>query len=153
MQERGDGGSYLRTAMEAMALAGVCPERYWPYDPRRLDDEPPAFCYAVADNYEAMVYYRLDHAGQDPAALLRSLKTHLARGLPVIGDQLCQQHCPVSHVAHEFPELCEAETEAISRALGTHVARLATIAHGDGVCTTCIPSAHHTDDHRKGTSA
>ena len=84
LQERGDGGSYLRTAMEAMALAGVCPERYWPYDPRRLDDEPPAFCYAVADNYEAMIYYRLDHAGQDPAALLRSLKTHLARGLPVM---------------------------------------------------------------------
>ncbi|HQR25678.1 MAG TPA: helix-turn-helix domain-containing protein [Nocardioides sp.] len=62
------------------------------------------------------------------------------RDLPVIGDQLCQQHCPVSHVAHEFPELCEAETEAISRVLGTHVARLATIAHGDGVCTTCIPT-------------
>jgi predicted ArsR family transcriptional regulator len=62
------------------------------------------------------------------------------RDLPVIGDQLCQQHCPVSHVAHEFPELCEAETEAIGRVLGTHVARLATIAHGDGVCTTCIPT-------------
>lgn len=61
------------------------------------------------------------------------------RDLPVVGDQLCQQHCPVAHVAHEFPELCEAETEAISRVLGTHVARLATIAHGDGVCTTCIP--------------
>jgi predicted ArsR family transcriptional regulator len=84
-----------------------------------------------------------------------------ARELPVIGDQLCQQHCPVSHVAHEFPELCEAETEAISRVLGTHVQRLATIAHGDGVCTTCIPDPHrghdtiqlHPDDHRKGTSA
>ncbi len=62
-----------------------------------------------------------------------------ARELPV-GEQLCQQHCPVSHVAHEFPQLCEAETEAISRVLGTHVQRLATIAHGDGVCTTCIPS-------------
>ena len=62
------------------------------------------------------------------------------RDLPVIGDQLCQQHCPVAHVAHEFPELCEAETEAIGRVLGTHVARLATIAHGDGVCTTCIPA-------------
>ena len=60
------------------------------------------------------------------------------RDLP-IGDQLCQQHCPVSHVAHEFPQLCEAETEAIGRVLGTHVQRLATIAHGDGVCTTCIP--------------
>ena len=42
-------------------------------------------------------------------------------------------------VAHEFPQLCEAETEAIGAVLGTHVQRLATIAHGDGVCTTCIP--------------
>ena len=56
-----------------------------------------------------------------------------------VGQQLCQQHCPVSHVAHEFPQLCEAETEFISKVLGRHVQRLATIAHGDGVCTTCIP--------------
>ncbi|HWJ68195.1 MAG TPA: metalloregulator ArsR/SmtB family transcription factor [Nocardioides sp.] len=72
------------------------------------------------------------------------------RELPVVGEQLCQQHCPVSHVAHEFPQLCEAETEAISRVLGTHVQRLATIAHGDGVCTTCIPGAAGLDklDHR-----
>jgi len=66
------------------------------------------------------------------------------RELPVVGrgagEQLCQQHCPVSHVAHEFPQLCEAETEAIGRVLGTHVQRLATIAHGDGVCTTSIPT-------------
>jgi predicted ArsR family transcriptional regulator len=55
------------------------------------------------------------------------------------GEQLCQQHCPVAHVAHEFPQLCEAETELISRVLGSHVQRLATIAHGDGVCTTFIP--------------
>jgi predicted ArsR family transcriptional regulator len=58
------------------------------------------------------------------------------------GEQLCQQHCPVSHVAHEFPELCEAETAAFSRVLDHHVQRLATIAHGDGVCTTCIPDVH-----------
>ncbi len=61
------------------------------------------------------------------------------RELPIVGEQLCQQHCPVSQVASEFPQLCEAETEAISQILGTHVQRLATIAHGDGVCTTCIP--------------
>jgi predicted ArsR family transcriptional regulator len=61
------------------------------------------------------------------------------RELPMAGEQLCQQHCPVSHVAHEFPQLCEAETEVIGRVLGRHVQRLATIAHGDGVCTTCIP--------------
>lgn len=55
------------------------------------------------------------------------------------GEQLCQHHCPVAHVAEQFPQLCEAETEAFARLLGTHVQRLATIAHGDGVCTTHIP--------------
>jgi predicted ArsR family transcriptional regulator len=56
-----------------------------------------------------------------------------------IGVQVCQHHCPVQHVAEEFPALCEAETEAIGRLVGHHVQRLATIAHGDGVCTTHIP--------------
>jgi predicted ArsR family transcriptional regulator len=56
------------------------------------------------------------------------------------GEQICQHHCPVSHVAHEFPELCDAETEMLARVLGTHVQRLATIAHGDGVCTTHVPT-------------
>lgn len=56
------------------------------------------------------------------------------------GEELCQHHCPIAHVASEFPQLCEAETEALSNLLGTHVQRLATIAHGDGVCTTYIPS-------------
>ncbi|TDO55441.1 putative ArsR family transcriptional regulator [Kribbella sp. VKM Ac-2571] len=57
------------------------------------------------------------------------------------GAQLCQHHCPVAHVAAQFPQLCEAETEVFSRLLGKHVQRLATIAHGDGVCTTHIPGA------------
>ncbi|MFD9645884.1 helix-turn-helix transcriptional regulator [Streptomyces sp. NPDC059082] len=61
-----------------------------------------------------------------------------ARNAPV-GEQLCQHHCPVAHVAEQYPQLCEAETEFFSRLLGTHVQRLATIAHGDGVCTTFIP--------------
>lgn len=56
------------------------------------------------------------------------------------GEEICQHHCPIAHVAAEFPELCEAETEAFSNLLGTHVQRLATIAHGDGVCTTYIPT-------------
>lgn len=56
------------------------------------------------------------------------------------GEELCQHHCPIAHVAAEFPQLCEAETEAFSQLLGTHVQRLATIAHGDGVCTTFIPN-------------
>ncbi len=55
------------------------------------------------------------------------------------GGQLCQHHCPVAHVAAEFPQLCEAETAVIGRLVGTHVQRLATIAHGDGICTTHLP--------------
>ncbi len=76
-----------------------------------------------------------------------------ARSAPV-GEQLCQHHCPVAHAAERYPQLCEAETEVFSQLLGTHVQRLATIAHGDGVCTTFIPKTGQTDfavektDHR-----
>ena len=53
--------------------------------------------------------------------------------------QLCQGHCPVQDVAHEFPQLCEAEARAFSRLLGVHVQRLSTLAGGGHVCTTNIP--------------
>ena len=80
------------------------------------------------------------------------LKTLPSGGADGPAEQLCQQHCPVSHVAHEFPQLCEAETEAIGKVLGRHVQRLATIAHGDGVCTTCIPHGSTTDLTHERTS-
>jgi predicted ArsR family transcriptional regulator len=94
----------------------------------------------IAEGFEKI---RRDQPQLSPAEVLAQVFTDegyaaSVRGGPV-GEQLCQQHCPVSHVAHEFPQLCEAETEAIGRVLGRHVQRLATIAHGDGVCTTCIP--------------
>jgi predicted ArsR family transcriptional regulator len=58
---------------------------------------------------------------------------------PLGGVQICQHHCPVSHVAEEFPELCETEREAFAEILGTHVQRLATIVNGDCACTTHVP--------------
>ena len=67
------------------------------------------------------------------------------------GAQICQHHCPVAHVAEEFPQMCEAEAEMFSRLLGSHVQRLATIAHGDGVCTTHLP--HSTETPRTPTTA
>lgn len=57
----------------------------------------------------------------------------------VRGDQLCQHHCPVALVAEKFPQICEVENRMFSKLLGLHVQRLATIAHGDGVCTLHIP--------------
>ncbi|HUC60186.1 MAG TPA: metalloregulator ArsR/SmtB family transcription factor [Streptosporangiaceae bacterium] len=69
------------------------------------------------------------------------------------GEQLCQHHCPVAHVAAKYPQLCEAETEAFGRLLGTPVQRLATIANGDGICTTHVtaPSlVHNRTTHEVG---
>lgn len=96
--------------------------------------------------YHAIAESRSDLSPQQALALALSEAGYAAsvRAAPV-GDQLCQQHCPVAHVAEEFPQLCEAETEVIGRVLGSHVQRLATIAHGDGVCTTSIPQTPTPD--------
>jgi len=56
-----------------------------------------------------------------------------------VGQQLCQHHCPVGHVASKYPQLCEAEMAVFTRELGTYAQRLATIANGNSVCTTFIP--------------
>ena len=63
------------------------------------------------------------------------------------GEQLCQHHCPVAHVAEQFPQLCEAETAAFASLLGVHVQRLATLAGGAHVCTTFIPTTAITRSH------
>ncbi|GAB2852516.1 transcriptional regulator [Actinocorallia aurea] len=68
------------------------------------------------------------------------------------GFQVCQHHCPVAHVAARFPQLCEAETEAFARMLDTPVQRLATIAHGDGVCTTHVSPVKAGNEESGGIS-
>ncbi|ORC10588.1 transcriptional regulator [Mycobacterium persicum] len=73
-------------------------------------------------------------------------------GGPIHGVQICQHHCPVSHVAEEFPELCEAEQQAMAEVLGTHVQRLATIVNGDCACTTHVPLTPAPSPRRDTTS-
>lgn len=86
MMMRGDTGAYLRTTMGAMVLFGVPPESYWPYtdEQNSFDREPPAFCYAFAQNFQTIKYFRHDPAGSKPEAVLHSLKTYLAKGFPFI---------------------------------------------------------------------
>jgi predicted ArsR family transcriptional regulator len=105
-----------------------------------------AFAAAQVSPLEERCRAVLESAGDDPMARAEALAEALtgegyAANATTIasGGQLCQHHCPVAHVAAEFPQLCDAETAVISRLIGTHVQRLATIAHGDGVCTTHIP--------------
>jgi len=86
MKMRGDTGAYLRTTMGAMVLFGVPPESYWPYtdDPSTFDREPTAFCYAFAQNFQTIKYFRHDPAASATDAVLHSLKTYLSRGFPFI---------------------------------------------------------------------
>jgi C1A family cysteine protease len=89
----GDTGAYLRSTMGAMALFGVPPEKYWPYTVRKhpgpvgertFDAEPPAFCYAFAQNYQAIRYYRLDPPGTPLETILQRVKAFLAAQLPLM---------------------------------------------------------------------
>jgi len=80
----GDRGAYLRTTMKALRLFGVPPEDYWPYTIQRYDDDPPAFCYAYAQNYQALRYFRLDPPEASPDGLLDKVKATLAGGLPAM---------------------------------------------------------------------
>jgi len=86
MKMTGDTGAYLRLTMGAMVLFGVPPEEYWPYTDAeaKFDREPPAFCYAFAQNYKTLLYYRHDPAGLARPAVLERLKTHLAAGHPAM---------------------------------------------------------------------
>lgn len=79
---KGDTGAWLRTTMKAMVLFGAPPEEYWPYEIAKFEDEPSAFCYAFAQNYQAIKYYRLDTTGLSTDKLLSSIKNNLAAGYP-----------------------------------------------------------------------
>ncbi|HEU4759895.1 MAG TPA: C1 family peptidase, partial [Dehalococcoidia bacterium] len=78
----GDTGAYLRATMGAMVLFGAPPEEYWPYDLARFDDEPPQFCYAFAQSFQVIKYYRLDPAGASPAGVLNNIRSFISAGYP-----------------------------------------------------------------------
>ena len=82
MHWTGDTGAFLRSTMGALVLFGVPPEEYWKYSIADFDKEPTAFCYAFAQNYQAIQYYRLDPTGTSKPTLLTRIKTNLAAGLP-----------------------------------------------------------------------
>lgn len=110
LEAEGNAGVYIRQTMGTLKLIGVPPEKYWPYpdpgtiaaprtsDPR-LDQEPPSFCYALAGNYRAISYYRLDGSAASPPpgqatttqvgggsgtlSVLTKVKAHLAASIAV----------------------------------------------------------------------
>ena len=85
----GDDGAYIRTTMAAMALFGLVPEKYWPYKEDQFNAEPTAFMYSYAQNFQALLYYRLDADGVRGQALLNKIKDYLRKGLPMMFGFTC----------------------------------------------------------------
>ncbi|NOT86105.1 MAG: cysteine protease [Methylococcaceae bacterium] len=121
----GDTGAYLGTTMAALSLFGVPPEKYWPYITTKpgsvtppkpdFDMEPPAFCYAFAQNYQSIEYFRLDPSGVTPAILLERIKTYLAGNMPsMFGFTVYKSYQTGGSTGH-FPYPCPGE-----QAVGGH---------------------------------
>jgi len=129
------GHSYSELAVQAIAqlLAVVGPDG--------IDKLAAAHFTPIQDGFSATL--ASNPAEPRPTALAAAFA---ARGYAANvsqmagGTQLCQHHCPLEEVARLYPEICTVETSLIAQLLHSHVQRLATIAHGDGICTTNIPT-------------
>lgn len=84
MKMNGDTGAYIRTTMGALALFGAPPEKYWEYETKDFDNEPPQFCYSFAQNYQALKYFRLDEQGKTETEILQGIKETLSSELPAM---------------------------------------------------------------------
>jgi len=126
LHAKGDTGAYLRSTMGALALFGVPPEEYWPYDIAKFDSEPSAFAYAFGADFKAITYYRLDDTSTKPDALLTRIKANLAAGLPsVFGFTVyssIQQAAKTGHIP--YPSKNE-------KVVGGHA--VLTVGYDDGI--------------------
>ena len=121
MKVTGDTGAWLRNVMGALTLCGVPDEKYWPYNVPDFDDEPPAFVYAVADNYEALKYFCHDilGAGVPPATVLSTVKKYLAAGVPSMFGFWGFPSFSSSNVKGGIPYPCSGESAQWGHAIVT----------------------------------
>jgi predicted ArsR family transcriptional regulator len=97
--------------------------------------------FAAARSTELVTRYGGRVTGDSPAERAEALAAALTEdgyAATAVDGGVCQHHCPVQHVAEQFPQLCDAETDAFARLLGRPVLRLTTIAHGESCCTASI---------------
>jgi Cysteine protease len=126
-----ENGIYIRQAMGALKLIGAPPEKFFPYPDvtdaaaaAKFDEEPSAFCYALASDYRAVTYYRLDVRGADgnplanAADLLLMIKRHLAANIPVtVGIPLYADLIKSSMTTGEIPYPPDADQKIGSHAV------------------------------------
>lgn len=119
----GDTGAWLRNTMGALKFCGVPPERYWPYTDQNpdFDEDPPAFVYAVADNYEATKYFCHDPFGKNISkdAVLFSIKRYLAYGIPAMFGFFGFPSFSSSDTQGSIPYPCPQERAVWGHAIAT----------------------------------
>ncbi len=115
LHSTGDTGAFLRTTMGALRLFGVPPEEYWPYVIEDFEKEPPAFCYAFAQQYQAIKYARLDSPDITKAELLDRIKTNIAAGLPSMFGFTVYSSISQADISGKIPFPCARE-----RIMGGH---------------------------------
>jgi C1A family cysteine protease len=116
----GDTGAWLRDTMGALRLCGIPPEKYWPYTDRTqpgpggektFDEEPTAFIYSVADNYEALNYFCHDPLGSNipKPDVLNSVKKYIAAGIPAMFGFFGFPSANAGNIPGAFPYPCPSE--------------------------------------------
>ena len=106
---KGDTGAFLRSAMGAITIFGVPPEEYWPYEIEKFEEEPPAFCYSFAKNFQAISYVRLDPSGTPKDVLLKSIKNNIAKGFTCMFGFTVYNSIQQAGTTGKIPYPCDGE--------------------------------------------
>jgi len=85
----GDNGAEIRNAMGALVLFGSPPEKFWPYKEELVNSVPDPVCFALAQSYQAVKYYRLDTPKKTRQDVLNDIKLHLSNSIPVMFGFTC----------------------------------------------------------------
>lgn len=73
-----NGPVSLRDGYKTVARDGVCPERMWPYDPRKFRKRPPERCRQAAKEHRTVRYARLEQTLRSMRACLTEKKPFVA---------------------------------------------------------------------------
>ncbi len=76
-----DVGCFPRDAMYALSEDGIPPESVWPFDPAKINDEPPWDVDAAASAHRITEFYRIDSDGD---ARVHDIMNAIAQGYPVV---------------------------------------------------------------------
>jgi len=78
-----DGGSTLRTCIQALNIFGVCDETLWPYDQSRFTERPPQGCWEQASFHKGLNSFALSQNERELKHCLAIFKRPFVFGFQV----------------------------------------------------------------------